>query len=105
MSNATTTSCFFVSRKEALNEALQTCTQADYASLLRSCSINRALSDGTHLHDHIVQHGLEQDKLLGRLLIQMYAKCAALEDAHSWLDNMCGHENLSSWNFMLGAYV
>eukprot|EP00250_Pteridium_aquilinum_P028058 c36523_g1_i1 orf=147-944(+) len=75
-----------------------------YAALLRQCGDAGALSEGKLLHKRIRQAGFETDRYLGNLLLQMYGKCGALEDACLVFAHM-PHKNVFTWNLMMGAYI
>lgn len=76
-----------------------------YASLLRAAGNSRAFAHGRRVHDHIVQNIHICDRFVGNLLIQMYGKCRALEDALSVFDHMDSARNVFSWTIMIGAYA
>lgn len=89
-----------ISRKQVIVTEL-----ADhYATLLRKCGVARDLSQGKILHQHIRQAGIESDRYLGNLLLQMYGKCGALHDACLVFTHM-PHKNVFTWNLMIGAYI
>lgn len=75
-----------------------------FASLLRRYGKTKALGEGKLAHARIITCGLEQTIFLGNLLMHMYAKCGALEEAHSVFCCM-GQHNLFSWAIMMGAFV
>ncbi|KAH7387471.1 hypothetical protein KP509_16G024400 [Ceratopteris richardii] len=52
----------------------------------------------------MVQNGDDQDTLVMNLLVQMYGKFNALEDARATFDGM-ERRNIFSWTIMLGAYA
>lgn len=93
-----------ISIKETLHRMEQSGFQMDSstcASLLRSC---KALSDGKLVHEHITRNGQVRNVFLGALLVQMYGKCGALEDA--WFCFAEVHErDVLMWNLMIGASV
>lgn len=75
-----------------------------YASCLRYCGNLKTLLDGKRVHDHIIQSEHERSGFLGGLIVQMYVKCGAMEDARVWFSTM--HErSVFSWNFLIGAYA
>eukprot|EP00250_Pteridium_aquilinum_P005301 c15415_g1_i1 orf=3-1715(-) len=72
--------------------------------LLRRTATLRALTPGQCLHALIVMNGQEQDRFLSCLLIQMYGKCGAIQDAHGIFLRM--HDwTVYAWNYLIGAYV
>lgn len=77
---------------------------AAYAYLLRSSGSAGALPHGRRIHDHIIRSVLEKDAFLGSLLVQMYIRCGAMEDAYAYFVKM--HErNVFSWNYMIRAFA
>eukprot|EP00249_Psilotum_nudum_P036971 c9151_g1_i1 orf=131-697(+) len=107
--------CAFVGLKEEcgqerLKEAVDRLGEMDspvdsatYATLLRCCGNARALWDGKRVHGHIIGGGLDGDRFLGNLLVQMYGKCGCLGEARGVFDKM-GGRNTFSWNIMIQAY-
>lgn len=100
-----------IAKQELLSEALIKLNppfcHADFASLaalLRSCGNARALPQGQLLHGHIIKCELGHNVFLGNLLLQMYGKCGAVDDAHMWFAKMPQHDQYS-WNFMASAYT
>ncbi|KAI5065835.1 hypothetical protein GOP47_0018459 [Adiantum capillus-veneris] len=76
----------------------------NYALLLRLHGDTRTLSMGMVTHDHLIRSELEVDVFLGNLLVQMYGKCGALEEAHSVLTQMHEHD-VFVWTFIISAYA
>lgn len=80
------------------------CNPTIFGSLLRKCGETKILPEGQLVHASIVKRGYEQDRFLGNLLIQMYDKCEALDQAWAVFARM--HErNVFSWNIMMGAIM
>lgn len=74
--------------------------QQGIASILKRCI---SLSDGKRIHAQILKRNLQGDTFLGNLLIGMYRKCGAVEDARLVFDSMeC--RTVVSWNSMIAAY-
>ncbi|KAH7428058.1 hypothetical protein KP509_10G073600 [Ceratopteris richardii] len=59
-----------------------------YVSSLKACGTVCALIKGQNLHDEVVQKGLEAELLVGNALVDMYAKCGRLSDAHKVFDRL-----------------
>eukprot|EP00250_Pteridium_aquilinum_P019207 c24341_g3_i1 orf=222-1931(-) len=76
----------------------------DCVSSLIYCAKAKSLSEGMSLHACIVDHCLHQNKLLGDLLVQMYSRCDAMDDALSVFSNM-QQKNLFTWNAIISAYA
>ncbi|KAI5082456.1 hypothetical protein GOP47_0002199 [Adiantum capillus-veneris] len=77
--------------------------RAVYLCILRACSNLGAVRQGMLVHEEIIESTLESDSLLGSSLIDMYAKCACLEDAQRVFD-LLKHPDVITWNALLGGY-
>lgn len=77
---------------------------ATCASLLRLSVSAQDLAAGKRIHDHITKCGNDKSTYLGALLLHMYVKCGALQDAQEWFDKMQGR-NVIAWNLMIGLCV
>ncbi|KAH7351580.1 hypothetical protein KP509_19G004000 [Ceratopteris richardii] len=75
-----------------------------YAHLIRGCANNNGFSEGTSVHGEITEHGLERDRFLGNLLLQMYGNCGSIRDARAVFDGM-RDRNVFSWSLIIGAYA
>eukprot|EP00250_Pteridium_aquilinum_P016147 c22963_g1_i1 orf=2-1747(-) len=75
-----------------------------FVRLLRSCGNSRNLTHGRHLHHHIVDCAYEHDRSLCTLLVQLYVKCATLEDAKASFLHV-NERTLDAWNCLIGAYA
>ncbi|EFJ09078.1 hypothetical protein SELMODRAFT_130525 [Selaginella moellendorffii] len=63
-----------------------------------------ALEAGKRIHRHSVECGMGKNRFVENLLINMYGKCGALEEARKILDGM-EDSNVFSWTIMLAAYA
>ena len=43
---------------------------------------------GKQVHAHIIKAGVETDTFMGNNLVNMYAKCRSMDDAHNVFDKM-----------------
>eukprot|EP00250_Pteridium_aquilinum_P026419 c32980_g1_i1 orf=1-318(-) len=77
---------------------------AGIANLLLCCGNARELRRGRHAHDHIVRHGLEGRPFLGGLLVQMYGKCLALQEAKSLFTAM-PDRHVHLWSSMIKSFA
>lgn len=77
---------------------------ATHASLLRSCASACALPHGMHIHHRIIRHGLQHNPFVQNLLLHMYCKCGALDEAQS-LFAKHSERNVFSWDFLIRAYI
>ena len=55
-----------------------------YSAALKACAGLglRGIEEGRSIHDAIIKHGFDEDTVLGSSIIDLYAKCGKLEDAH-----------------------
>eukprot|EP01018_Ginkgo_biloba_P020216 Gb_20456 [translate_table: standard] len=75
-----------------------------FASVLPACANLAALKHGQKIHDNIIKSGFESDVFVGNALIDMYAKCGIIEDAHRVFDKML-RRDVVSWNAMVVGYA
>jgi pentatricopeptide repeat protein len=71
---------------------------------LNACASSRAIEKGRCVHEEIIQSGYESDVIVGSSLIDMYAKCGSMEDAHRVFNRM-PTQNVISWTSMIQGYV
>lgn len=76
---------------------------ATFACVLKACSSLRALEKGREVHLQIVRAGL-LDIHVGTALVDMYAKCGALQKAQEVFD-MLPIRNSISWNALISGYA
>lgn len=72
-------------------------------SVLKACASIGDLSKGGEIHKYIVDSGVELDVFVGSALIDLYAKCGAVEDAQKVFEGM-GERNVVTWNTMIAMY-
>eukprot|EP00250_Pteridium_aquilinum_P021361 c25097_g1_i4 orf=353-2962(+) len=72
--------------------------------VLKACSMEGSLCDGRLLHNHIVETEVCTDVTLENTLIDMYAKCGNLEDAHKVFTAMVDRD-VVSWNALISGYA
>eukprot|EP01018_Ginkgo_biloba_P032095 Gb_20503 [translate_table: standard] len=76
-----------------------------YASLLQGCVSKNTLSEGKLVHSYIIRAEFNcPDIFVGNTLLNMYAKCGSLADAHRVLNQM-PIRNVVSWTVMIAAYA
>ncbi|EFJ12778.1 hypothetical protein SELMODRAFT_16715, partial [Selaginella moellendorffii] len=72
-------------------------------TILLSCLEPGALSTGKWMHERIVKRGLGDSVFLGNLLIKLYGKCGAVEDAREIFFQMpC--RDVVSWTGMIALH-
>ncbi|PQM41728.1 pentatricopeptide repeat-containing protein DOT4 chloroplastic [Prunus yedoensis var. nudiflora] len=52
-------------------------------SILHACACNGSLKKGRDIHKYIREHGMDSSLFVCNTLMDMYAKCGSMEDAHS----------------------
>ncbi|CAH2054440.1 unnamed protein product [Thlaspi arvense] len=75
-----------------------------FTSLLSTCAASRDLETGSQFHSIIIKKKLTKNLFVGNALVDMYAKCGALEDARQIFEHMSDRDNVS-WNTIIGSYV
>eukprot|EP00250_Pteridium_aquilinum_P017194 c23502_g1_i1 orf=474-3668(-) len=72
--------------------------------VLKALSNMKELKEGTSIHAFIIGRGLESDIYLGNSLVNMYATCRALEDAHR-VFNRLPLRDVVTWNTLIAAHA
>eukprot|EP01018_Ginkgo_biloba_P001659 Gb_20197 [translate_table: standard] len=75
-----------------------------FTSVLPACSNLAALEQGREIHEEIIRHGFQCDIFLGSALIDMYAKCGNIENAHN-LFHKIPQRDMVSWTAMIAGYA
>ncbi|CAM6045275.1 unnamed protein product [Sphagnum compactum] len=75
-----------------------------FVGILNACASIAALEEGRHVHEQIVQNGFESNVFVSNSLIDMYAKCGAIEDAQRVFNKMPTHDAVS-WTAMILGHV
>ncbi|KAI5055285.1 hypothetical protein GOP47_0030430 [Adiantum capillus-veneris] len=75
-----------------------------YANLLRECISHEALKEGMQAHSFLLRDNIDDDRFLGNILVEMYYKCGALEEAR-WMFDRLDSPNVYSWNNIIAAYA
>ncbi|XP_057792017.1 pentatricopeptide repeat-containing protein At3g62890-like [Salvia miltiorrhiza] len=69
-------------------------------SVVSACAHLAALEQGKWLHAYIRKNGMKVNMILGTTLINMYMKCASVEEAMEVFDGM-EEKGVSSWNALI----
>ncbi|XXG48731.1 hypothetical protein AAC387_Pa02g3096 [Persea americana] len=78
--------------------------QFTMGSLLSACSKLDALKQGQWVHGLLIKNGMELNSFLATALLDMYAKCGSVVDAHCVLDELPTID-LVSWTAMIVGYT
>lgn len=74
-----------------------------FTSSLSACSQLAALSEGTEIHNLIIESKLQSSEIVMGALLDMYAKCGAVNEALA-IFNQLTERDLVSWTSMIMAY-
>ncbi|MCO5558543.1 hypothetical protein L7F22_012128 [Adiantum nelumboides] len=76
-----------------------------YTCILKVCAFIGDIDKGKQLHDEILRQGLvEHDIVLGNALVDMYARCGALSQAQSVLEEFPSRDSIS-WSSLIAGYL
>ena len=75
-----------------------------FSSILTVCANLESLVEGTQTHAYLIECGFELDVIVKNALINMYAKCGAIENAQAVFDEMKVRD-VVSWTAMIVAYA
>ncbi|XP_057872340.2 pentatricopeptide repeat-containing protein DOT4, chloroplastic-like [Cryptomeria japonica] len=75
-----------------------------FASILPACAKMGALKQGIDIHQSIEEGGFLSDVAVANALVDMYAKCGSIDQAHELFDKM-PQRNVVSWNTMIAGYA
>ncbi|XP_015873684.3 pentatricopeptide repeat-containing protein At5g27110 [Ziziphus jujuba] len=74
-----------------------------FTSILPACSQLAALEKGKEIHKNIIESELESNELVMGALLDMYAKCGAVDEALDIFNRLPGRD-IVSWTSMIAAY-
>ncbi|KAM7487022.1 hypothetical protein LguiA_003031 [Lonicera macranthoides] len=74
-----------------------------YGSVLKACAAQQALNCGTEIHGRITKSGMGLDSFVGSALVDMYCKCAKVEEAEKLHDRM-EKQTMVSWNAIISGF-
>ncbi|KAJ7958883.1 Pentatricopeptide repeat-containing protein [Quillaja saponaria] len=75
-----------------------------YVPLLQDCIDKGSVSETQVVHGHIVKTGTHEDIFVMTFLINVYAKCGTMENAHKVFDSL-PRRNVVAWTTLMVGYV
>ncbi|MCO5587842.1 hypothetical protein L7F22_041794 [Adiantum nelumboides] len=78
--------------------------EVTFLSVLKACSSMTDVRMGNIVYMYTIELGLESACVIGNTLVDMYAKCGTLEDAHRVFDKLF-LQDVVSWNSLIGGYA
>ncbi|KAH7414826.1 hypothetical protein KP509_14G013000 [Ceratopteris richardii] len=93
-------SCYERMQHDGLSPDLVT-----FICLLKACGITKSIDKGEWIHHEVSQHGMLENNIeLGTALVDMYAKCGALEKAQGVLKDL-PQRNAITWSALIAGYA
>lgn len=74
-----------------------------YGSVMKVCAAQQTLHYGMEIHSRIIKSGMGFDPFVGSSVVDMYCKCAKLEDAEILHDRL-QEQGTVSWNSMISGF-
>ncbi|KAF8106485.1 LOW QUALITY PROTEIN: hypothetical protein N665_0139s0074 [Sinapis alba] len=74
------------------------------AAVLSACSKSGALESGIRAYGYVLNNGFKLDRAIGTALVDMYAKCEAVDCAANVFSNM-GVKDILSWTAMIQGWA
>lgn len=78
--------------------------EATLLSALKACGSLGAFEQGRLIHDQIIRNGMQLDVAIGSTLLDMYAKCGRLHEAHTVFDGL-PHQDIVAWGALVAGYT
>lgn len=75
-----------------------------FSCVLKACGGLAALDQGRCIHSCSVKHGIVDEEFTKSSLLDMYAKCGALEESYRLFDEL-PKSNIVIWNSMISGYA
>eukprot|EP01018_Ginkgo_biloba_P001961 Gb_38292 [translate_table: standard] len=75
-----------------------------FASVLKACASLATLEQGKLIHGEVIKFGYVSDVFVGSAIVDMYAKCESMDDAHTVFCKM-SKRNVVSCNTMIAGYA
>ncbi|KAL7141184.1 hypothetical protein ABFS83_08G036300 [Erythranthe nasuta] len=74
-----------------------------YGSVLKACAGEQSLHHGLEIHGRVIKSGMGLDSFVGSVLVDMYCKCGAVEEAEK-LHYRIEEQSLVSWNAIISGF-
>ncbi|KAI5057935.1 hypothetical protein GOP47_0027950, partial [Adiantum capillus-veneris] len=78
--------------------------QVTLSCIIKACGMIGSLEQGRHVHQLAVESALSANQFVTSSLVDMYAKCGALNEAHNIFANLT-ERNAVLWNALISCYV
>eukprot|EP00250_Pteridium_aquilinum_P014968 c22308_g2_i5 orf=286-2730(-) len=75
-----------------------------YVAVLKACASLTDLTEGNLIFSYSIEDGLESDLFIGNTMMDTYAKCGCLEDAHKVFASLKKRDCVS-WNALITGYA
>lgn len=75
-----------------------------FSSVLKACANLADLEKGRYIHGSCIKHGIMDDEFAKTTLLDMYARCGALEESYKLFSKMT-RRDVVSWNTMIKIYA
>jgi pentatricopeptide repeat protein len=75
-----------------------------FVGVVNACASLVALEEARCAHEQIIQSGWDSNVFVGTSLVDMYAKCGSMEDAHRVFNKMSSSDPVT-WTAMLSGHV
>lgn len=74
-----------------------------YGSVLKACAGRQVLNYGMEVHNRIIKSGMGFDLFVGSAIVDMYCKCAKVEEAEK-LHYRMAEQTMVSWNALISGF-
>ncbi|CAJ1937985.1 unnamed protein product [Sphenostylis stenocarpa] len=75
-----------------------------FAAVITAASNMASLRHGQQFHNQVIKMGLHDDPFVTNSLVDMYAKCGSIEEAHKTFSST-NQRDIACWNSMISTYA
>ncbi|TKY60351.1 Pentatricopeptide repeat-containing protein [Spatholobus suberectus] len=75
-----------------------------FAAVIAAASNIASLRHGQQFHNQVIKMGLDDDPFVTNSLVDMYAKCGSIEEAHKVFSST-NQRDIACWNSMISTYA